>query len=160
MVAPDVVPPKDPLDWLIPPSVRVLADEVKLPRLATTPLLIDRFAATVVAIPNVFVPLLENIKLLKVVTDVPPIVCVVPLKLIVLPVFVKVVPLFIQSTAILCVKDPAVKAVPDPKVTVPPIVKPVTPVVAAVPPSVKLPLIAVVPACKVLTPLPEKPRFA
>ena len=71
-VALDVVPPKDPFGWFAPPSVRVLAEEVKVPRLASTPLLIDIFDAIVVAIPKVFVPELESTKLLNVVTDVPP----------------------------------------------------------------------------------------
>ena len=56
-------------------------------------------------------------------------------------------------------KDPAVKAVPLPKVNVPPTVNPVTAVVATVPPKVKLPLIVVVPACRTSVPLPLRVRL-
>ena len=56
-------------------------------------------------------------------------------------------------------KDPAVKAVPLPNVNVPPIVNPVTAVVATVPPKVKLPPIVVVPACRTSVPLPFNVRL-
>ena len=56
-------------------------------------------------------------------------------------------------------KDPAVKAVPLPNVNVPPMVNPVTAVVATVPPKVKLPPIAVVPACRTSVPLPFNVRL-
>ena len=56
-------------------------------------------------------------------------------------------------------KEPAVKAVPLPKVNVPPIVNPVTAVVATLPPNVKLPFIVVVPACKTSVPLPLRVRL-
>ena len=56
-------------------------------------------------------------------------------------------------------KEPAVKAVPLPKVNVPPTVNPVTAVVATLPPKVKLPFIVVVPACRTSVPLPFKVRL-
>ena len=56
-------------------------------------------------------------------------------------------------------KEPAVKAVPLPKVNVPPTVNPVTAVVATLPPNVKLPFIVVVPACKTSVPLPLRVRL-
>ena len=79
-----------------------------------------------------------------------------PLKLMVLPVLVKVAPLFVQFPATLCVNAPAVKLVPEPSITFPPMVNPATPVELAVPLRVKSPPIEVVPACSVLLPLPAR----
>ena len=48
------------------------------------------------AVVIVFVPEVEQVKLLKVVDDVPPIVCAVPMKFTVLALGVNVPPLFVQ----------------------------------------------------------------
>ena len=89
----------------------------------------------------------------------PPLTVSPPLKVTVLVPPVNVPPLIIKLPVTECVKEPAVKAVPLPKVTVPPIVNPVTAVVDTVPLKVRLPLIAVVPACKTSRPLPLKVRL-
>ena len=49
--------------------------------------------------------------------------------------------------------------VPLPKVTVPPIVNPITALTDSVPLKVKLPLMVVVPVCKTSVPLPLKVRL-
>ena len=54
----------------------------------------------------VFVPEVEQVKLLKVVDDVPPIVCAVPLKVTVLALGVNVPPLFVQLPLTVNVLDP------------------------------------------------------
>ena len=55
-------------------------------------------------------------------------------------------------------KAAAVKIVPSPMTRLPLIVKPTTVVTVAVPLSVRLPLIVVVPVCRVLAPLPLRVR--
>jgi len=136
----------------------VLADEVNVPRFAIIPMAMEMFPLTVMAIPKVFVPELENVRLLKVVELVPPMDWVVPLKFIVLPVEVKVPPLFVQLPPTLCVNAPVVKPVPLPRITPPPIVIAVAAVAVAVPLKVRLPLTAETPVI-VLVPLPESVRL-
>lgn len=78
-----------------------------MPRFALTPLEMDKFALIVVPIPNVFVPVLDKIKLLKVVVTEPPMDCVIPLKLTML-VFAVNVPLFDQLPLIVREFDPVI----------------------------------------------------
>ena len=54
----------------------------------------------------VFVPEVEQVKLLKVVDDVPPIVCAVPMKFTILALGVKVPPLFVQFPLTFNVLEP------------------------------------------------------
>ena len=75
-VAPEVVPPYCPLSCPVPPKNNLFADEVKVPKLAITLVLIVKSPEIVIAAPvNVFVPLPPYVKLLNVVplpgTDCP-----------------------------------------------------------------------------------------
>ena len=79
-------------------------EEVPLVKRAFADPLIAIVAAMVVEDDSVLLPELANVRLLKVVVAVPPMVCAPDaLKFIVLPVFVKVPPLFAQFPATLCV---------------------------------------------------------
>lgn len=107
LVAVDAVLPHEPDGCPIPPSVSVPAEDVNVPRLAVTPKASDKFEVMVVPIPNVFVPLLDKFKLLKVVLTEPPIDCDIPLKFSVL-VFEINVPLFPQLPFIVSKLDPMI----------------------------------------------------
>lgn len=107
LVAVDAVLPHEPEGCPIPPRVRVPAEDVNVPRLAITPKAIDKFEVMVVPVPNVFVPLLDKIKLLKVVVTAPPIDCDIPFKFTVL-VFAVNVPLFVQLPLTVNKLDPVI----------------------------------------------------
>ena len=113
---------------------------VNVPKLAMTPALIVSVPLIVVASPNVLVPELSRMRLLKVVALLPPIVWPAPSSVMVLPVLVIVAPLFVQSPDTECEKLPVLKDVPLPNVTSP-LKSMFCPAVAeAVPPSEKSPL--------------------
>ena len=78
----------------------------------------------------------------------------VPLKIIVLPVDVNVVPLFVQFPPTLWVNAPAVKPVPLPSITFPPMVIAVAAIAVAVPLKVKSAFM-VETEVMVFAPLPE-----
>lgn len=60
-VAADAVLPNEPRLLPLPPKESVLAEDVNEPRLATTPVAIDKAPLTIMAAPNVFVPLPDKV---------------------------------------------------------------------------------------------------
>jgi hypothetical protein len=85
-----------------------IADTVAAPSMENIPFTIN------LAVVIVFVPEVEHVRLLKVVDDVPPIVCAVPLKFTVLALGVNVPPLFVQFPLTFNVLDPEmVKVAPE-----------------------------------------------
>jgi len=146
------VAPEFKINKLAVVVVRYPFDKVNVPVTVLLVLLVPSFSVTLAA--------LFIVRPAKVVAAVPPIVCTaLPLKLMVLDAPVKVAPLFVQLPLILCVKAPPLKAVPAPKTIFPPIVRPATAVVLAVPARVKFPPIEVVPVCNVFAPLPLNVRL-
>lgn len=128
-----------PTDVLV--TVSKLLDEV-----VTTPEVRVNDPATVTAAASETPLELLIVRLLNADELEPPIVCELPpLNVIVELPAVNVLPLLDQFPAIECAKFPVEREVPDPSTTFPPIVKPMTHVVEAVPESEKLPPIDVVP---------------
>ena len=123
-----------PVPALNVPAFEILPGKVK----AALPAVLFHVAPalTVTSPLKAFVPVAEDM------VRIP----LVPPPTVVLPVTVKA-------------KAPAVKVVPPPTTRFPPIANPTTVVVVAVPLKVKLPVIDVVPVCKVLVPEPESVKF-
>src|SRR5262249_223904 len=98
--------------------------------------------------------------LLNVVEEEPPMLCVaVPVKLMVLLLAVNEVPLFVQFPPTVCVKEPALKVVPEPKVTLPVVLIAAAAVAEAVPDIVKLPETVIADPGIVFVPLPLRVRL-
>ena len=110
-------------------------------------------------------PLKVTGELAAVLVQVPPVLIVTsPVKVLVFAAELMVkLPLAPPPTVVVPVtvnaKAAAVKVVPSPILKFPPIVIPTTVAVVTAPLKVKLPVIEVVPVCKVLAPLPESVRF-